>query len=119
MNKGNIMHIKFLMLFLILLTIPIHPKISIPNIPKKISSFSFRSVDEITHHAFDTITQLNICAQKATISIEPWKQPCCLLEIHKKGSADFLKTIELESSQKDQTVHATIKAHDTKMKGNV
>lgn len=106
-------------LLLISFTIPIHTKISIPNIPTKITDFFTRSKEEITHHEFNNVHTLDITNNYGAISIETWKQNCVLIELRKKGSQQFLEQTILESQHTNHHLIANIVMNESAGHGTI
>lgn len=106
-------------LTLILITIPIHTKISIPKVPTRVSSIFSRSKEEITHHEFNNVQKLELSTVHGNISIETWKQPCVLIELRKKGTAHFLAQATLQHQQKDHTLYASTRLKDQNITGTM
>lgn len=113
------MHTNFIRLILILITIPIHTKISIPKVPTRVSSMFSRSKEEITHHEFNDVQKLELTSLHGNISIETWKQPCVLIELRKKGSGAFLQQATIQHHQQDHTLYATTKIKDPAVTGTI
>lgn len=109
----------FISLMLILFTIPIHTKISTPKVPQKVSEFFARSKEEISHHEFNNVQKVHIECSDCTITTETWKQPCTLIEIHKKGKTHFCENCTLKHQQKDGNLHAICAMQNPKIKGHL
>jgi hypothetical protein len=111
-----------IILFVTLFTIPLQTKNSISNISNKVttsvSSFFKRSKEEVTHQEFNNISRLEICMEHGPITLESWKQNCVLVELKKKGSAEFLQNIQLKHQIDHQVLQISTALHDAKISGN-
>lgn len=100
------MYTNLLRVTLILSTIPIQTKISIPKVPTKVSKFFTKSKEEITHQEFNNVTNVELTNIYGNISVESWKQPCIMIEQRRKGNAEFMKSSSLKTHVDGQTLNA-------------
>src|SRR5690606_15459678 len=96
------MRINFIKISLILFTIPIVTK----NSTSSFSSFFKKHKEEVIHQEFNDLKKLEITNLHGDISVETWKQSCVMIELHKKGSADFFKNSKLKHTLKNHTLVA-------------
>ena len=96
------MRINFIKISLILFTIPIVTK----NSTSSFSSFFKKHKEEVVHQEFNDLKKLEITNLYGDISVETWKQQCVMIELHKKGSADFFKNSKLKHILKNHTLIA-------------
>lgn len=113
------MHKINLYFLLILFTIPIHTKNSISTTLQKCTKFFQRSKIDITHHEFNNIQTIDLTNLHGSISVEPWKQPCVLIELRKKGSDQFLTQTKLQAKAEQNHLKATVKLADEKLHGTL
>lgn len=99
---------KPLCLVLCLFTIPIQTKISTSNITTKVSSFFNRRKEEISHQEFNNVARLEIVCHHGPVIIESWKQPCVLLELKKRGNAQFIEQSKLICPKRDQNLSVSV-----------
>jgi DUF4097 and DUF4098 domain-containing protein YvlB len=103
------MRTNFIKIALILFTIPIETKNSISNL----SSFFKKNKEEIIHQEFNDLKKLDLTNLHGDISVETWKQPCVMIELHKKGSAEFSKNSKLKHTHKNNGLTAQTEIQGT------
>lgn len=82
-------------MYLIMLTIPINTKISIPKFSNRISTFFSKNQEEIVQQEFNNIDTLELFCDYGNITIHSWQQKGCLVEIKKEGNCQQVSTTDV------------------------
>ncbi len=95
-------YINYILIFLLLFTIPIKAKIAIHNIHNKISSFFSKNKEEFFHQELENIQNIELLCDSGNISIHTWKQASTLIEVTKQGTSQQLKSTSINIHQTEK-----------------
>lgn len=101
--------------YIILCTIPIQSKISIPNMQNSVSKlFSRTKQENVIHQEFKDIKTLELLCEQGNISIHTWKQSTTMVELKKLGSVTQLSQTTIDFLPYDDMLQIKTECNDKK-----